>query len=271
MTPDIAAAVARVLAQGERAALATVVRTEGSTPQQVGARLLLTRSEARGTVGGGRVEQMVLEVLRQLLHSGDPRLLRYRLGADLGMCCGGTMEVFVEPIVAPPLLVVFGAGHVARPTAELAVKMGFSVVVVDDREEFNQPERFPTARRVLAEPSEALASGAVVLDERSYVVITTHDHALDEQALRSCLEYLPRYVGMIGSRRKVLRVFERLRARAPQLQLDRVHAPIGLDLGAVTPDEIALAIVAELTAVRRGGAAGFLRAALGAGGDGPGS
>lgn len=260
MTPEIALAVGRVLAQGERAALATVVRTEGSTPQRPGARLLLTRTGVLGTIGGGRVEEVVIERLRELLEAGEPALLRYRLGAELGMCCGGTMDIFVEPIAAPPLLVVFGAGHVARPTAELAAKVGFSVVVVDDREEFNHEERFPSARRVLAEPAEALASGAVVLDERAYVVIATHDHALDEQALRSCLAHRPRYVGMIGSRRKVLNIFERLRQRSPEVALERVHAPIGLDLGAVSPEEIALAIVAELTAVRRGGAAGFLSA-----------
>lgn len=259
----IASALLALLDRGEAAALATVIRTAGSTPQVVGARLLLAADGTSvGTVGGGRIESVVLDALRETLADGKPRRVARHLGRDLGMCCGGEMEVFVERIEGRPALVLFGAGHVAQPTAALAQRVGFEVTVVDDREELLTAERFPDAHRVLADPAEAIAAGLLRFGPTTYVVICTHDHRLDEEALAACLDRPRRYLGMIGSRRKVLQIARRIRQRRPDAPLEGVHAPIGLDLGAETPDEIAVSIVAELVAARHGASGGTMRVAL---------
>ena len=257
---EITEAILEALRSGRRAALATVVRVGGSTPQVPGARLLLRADFATvGTVGGGRIEQVVLEALAETLRDGKTRIVKKHLGRDLGMCCGGEMEVFVEPIESRPVLILFGAGHVALPTAAIAARVGFAVTVVDAREEQNTEERFPGMQRVLMEPVEAVRSGELPFGEEAYVVIATHDHRLDEDALRACLGKQRRYLGMIGSKRKVIRIFQRILQRDPAARLDDVHSPVGLDLGAHTPDEIGLAIASELVQVRRGGSGGSMR------------
>lgn len=249
-----------LLASGRRGALATVIATRGSTPARVGAKLLLDEDGGvTGTVGGGRFEHVILDECREVMAAGVARTVERHLAHDLGMCCGGAMSVFIEPVEAPPELVLFGAGHVAKATAELAARVGFSVSVVDAREAWNDAARFPEAKRVLMDPAEAIAKRAVVLGANSYVVITTHDHGLDEEALRAAAPHPHRYLGMIGSKRKVVRTFQRVLQRDPDARLDDVHAPIGLDLGGVTPEEIGLAIVAELVATRRGRTGASLR------------
>ncbi len=256
---DVTRAQLRLLDEGGRGALATVIRTTGSVPQVVGARLLLTSTGERvGTVGGGAIEEDVLAELRACLVDGKPRVIRRDLGGDLGMCCGGRMEVFVEPIEGRPRLVIFGAGHVALPTASFARACGFDVWVVDDREELNTETRFPDCTRVLAEPTAAVARVAPRDDDWLFVV--THDHALDEEALDVFARLPHRYLGLIGSRRKIFRILHRLHVRGPLPPLDRVYAPVGLDLGAVTPEEIAISVTAELVALRHGRPARHLRA-----------
>jgi xanthine dehydrogenase accessory factor len=247
------------LASGERGALATVVRTSGSTPQEPGARLLL-RSDGTsvGTVGGGAVEHAVLEALASAKQSGESRMLAYDLGYDLGMCCGGRMEIFVEPIEAAPRLLLFGAGHVAKATAPLARTIGFDVTVVDEREEQNSEERFAGCTLELQDPAAFLRRASVTA--RDWILIMTHDHRLDEETLELAIDKAPRYIGLVGSRRKVFRLIQRIAARRGELPLDRVYAPVGLDLGAMGPEELAVSIVSELVALRRGRAAAHLRA-----------
>lgn len=249
----IASALIALMDRGESAALATVIRTAGSTPQIVGARLLLQSDGTRiGTVGGGRIEEVVLEALRETLADGRARRVTRHLGRDLGMCCGGEMELFVERIEARPSLLLFGAGHVAKPTAALATRVGFEVTVVDDREELLTAERFPDCHLVLADPPEAIRARMVRFGPATYVVVCTHDHRLDEEALSACLDQPRAYLGMIGSKRKVLQIAKRVRQRKPDARLTGIAAPIGLDIGAETPDEIAVSIVAELIATRHG-------------------
>lgn len=249
---DVVEAVQDVLAGGQTAALATVVHTQGSAPQVPGARLLLMADRRTvGTVGGGAVEHYVIEQLRAVLVQPKPRMLRIDLTRDLGMCCGGRMEFFLEPVVAAPRVVIFGAGHVAVPTASLAKRVGFEVVVVDDREELNTQERFPGCERVSQEPAEYLSKRRV--GPRDWVLIATHDVRLDEQALAHTVTQSPAYIGLLGSKRKVLALVERVRARLPDNpQLDALYAPVGLDIGAVTPEELAVSIVAEWVALRHG-------------------
>src|SRR6185369_1863381 len=147
---------------------------------------------------------------------------------------------------------LFGAGHIARPTAALARGAGFDVTVIDEREELNTGERFPGCARELAEPTGVLRGR--LLGDGDWLLIVTHDHRLDEELLELALQRRPRFIGLVGSQRKTFRLLQRISARLPPetLALDRVHAPVGLDIGAIGPDEIAISIVAELVALRRG-------------------
>lgn len=251
-------AVLEVLASGERGALATVVRVSGSTPQQPGARLLLRPDGTTlGTVGGGAIEAEVLAALARARAGGGAELIVRDLTRELAMCCGGRMEVFVEALEGAPRLWLFGAGHVAKPLASFARTLGFDVRVVDDREELITAERFPHCTLSLRDPCDVLRE--TQLGPQDWLVIVTHDHALDERALELAMRSNARYVGLVGSRRKILRAAERVRARGGKLDLDRLYAPIGLDLGALGPEEIALSVAAELIALRRGKAAPHMR------------
>jgi xanthine dehydrogenase accessory factor len=254
---EVAEALLEVLASGGRGALATVVRTSGSVPQTPGARLLLRADDTTvGTVGGGAIEHAVLDALREARKSGQSQLFSRDLGYDLGMCCGGRMEIFIEPIEGMPRLWLFGAGHVARPTAALARSAGFDVTVIDEREDLNSDERFPSCQREVDEPAVFLRARAAALGARDWLLIVTHDHRLDEELLELAVQQRPRFIGLVGSQRKTFRLLQRIGARlhgsSAELALDRVYAPVGLDIGAVGPQEIAISIVAELVALRRG-------------------
>jgi xanthine dehydrogenase accessory factor len=252
-------ALLELLESGRRGALATVVRTSGSTPQAPSARLLLLPDGSTlGTVGGGAIEQLVVDALRACIADGKSQLIARELGYDLAMCCGGRMEIYVEPIEGAPRLWLFGAGHVAHALAPLAHAVGFALTVVDERDELNSEPRFPLARRVVVDPAEELKR--TVIGERDWLLIATHDHALDERVLELALCASPRYVGLVGSKRKLLRLLERIFARRGPLSLERLYAPVGLSLGAVGPEEIAVSIAAELVALRRGATAPHLRA-----------
>jgi xanthine dehydrogenase accessory factor len=256
---DVAEALLALLQSGRDGALATVIETTGSTPQRPGARLLLDAAGGCvGTVGGGAIEQRVIEALLDVRARGEPKVLAFDLAKDLGMCCGGSMRLFLEPIRAAPRLTIFGAGHVAVPTAALAVSVGYEVVVVDERDELNTPQRFPGCRRELSDVSSALR--VLEPSERDWLLIVTHDHQLDAEALRLALASRARYIGLVGSRRKVYRLLQRVVSRQGLVDLRRVYAPVGLDLGAVSPAEIAVSIIAELIALRHQGALGHLRA-----------
>jgi xanthine dehydrogenase accessory factor len=250
MQEELMRALGAVLESGESAALATVVRTSGSTPQHAGARLLLRADGSTlGTVGGGAIEHAVLEALVDCRAGAPAQLLTRELGHDLGMCCGGRMEVFVEPLLAAPRLWLCGAGHVAQALAPLALSLGFVVTVIDEREELNSEARFGGCARCLLDPASQLKQ--LTLGARDWVLITTHDHALDEQVLALALRQQPAYVGLIGSRRKVYRLLERIVRRGGPVALERLYAPVGLALAASTPAEIAISIAAELVALRR--------------------
>jgi xanthine dehydrogenase accessory factor len=256
---EVAQAVLQLLQSGRRGALATVVRTSGSTPQRAGARLLL-RDDGTfvGTVGGGAIERVVLEALEETLRTHVRDVLVRELGYDLGMCCGGRMEVLIEPIESAPRLTLFGAGHVAKPTAALARSLGFEVRVVDERAELATPERFPGCQIEARDPVAVLRRES--FDERDWILIMTHDHQLDEQLLGLALKQSPRYIGVIGSERKVFKVLQRVAATQPLGELSHVYAPVGLKLGAIGPDEIAVSIASELIALRRGESVAHMRA-----------
>lgn len=257
---QLAAAVLEVLeGRGHsEAALATVIRRSGSAPQVVGARMLLyPDGSALGTVGGGAIEHQVLDTCRQVLRTGKPRTVEAHLVRDLGMCCGGAMELFVEYLQAEARLIIVGGGHVAQALAPLARSIGLRVIVADDREELLEDPAFEQVER-LAYDADEIHAAIPDLNERDYIVIVTRDHARDELALAKLIELPHAYLGMIGSRRKVHTVLARVLRRydergRPRPDLSRVHAPVGLSLGGRTPPEIAVSIAAELIALRHGG------------------
>jgi xanthine dehydrogenase accessory factor len=208
-----------------------------------------------GTIGGGCVEADVWQAAREVMESEKPRTLKFDLNQDpkydTGLVCGGTLEVFVEPVLPPALLYVFGAGHVAFNLCQTAANAGFDVVVTDDRSSYATKERFPAAREVHALNFDE-AMQTLDPNESSYVVIVTRGHHDDMRILRWAVQTRARYVGMIGSQRKVIEIFKTLQKEGlPAHLFDRVHAPVGLDIGAVTPEEIGVAITAELIASRR--------------------
>jgi len=235
--------LAQTLESKQSAVLATVIEVSGASPAKVGAKLLLRADDTTaGTVGGGKLEEVVLAECRQARADGQPRITHYALaetGAEaIGTLCGGDARVFIEPYNPPPKLVIVGGGHVGRPLKVMGETVGFEVIVVD------------------VEPGRATVPelDAVALNEDSYVVLITTDHISDEAALRKVVTSPAGYIGMIGSRAKCQAIVEHLVADGfTDAQLSHVYAPIGLDLGGPTPQEIALAILAEIVIVRRGG------------------
>ncbi len=250
--------ILQLIQRGERGALATIVSARGSVPQVVGARLLLKRDGTTvGTVGGGAVEQHVLSLLERALQ-GEPAILcELDLAGDLGMSCGGSMSVFIEPVAAAPRLIICGAGHVAMPTARLAIQVGFRVTVVDERESQNTSERFPDCERISMSVERAAAQLGPTAED--WILCLGPSHAIDQRALAAFATRPHRYIGLMGSRRKVIRLLKALATDGVEIPLERLYAPVGLALGAESPDEIAVSIVAELVALRRGATAAHLR------------
>jgi xanthine dehydrogenase accessory factor len=257
MNEEILRAAAEALSRGEPVALVTIVRAQGSTPQRVGAKMLVyADGRTLGTIGGGCYEHDAFWKAREALASGRATVVRYELSDDLaeesGLICGGRMEVYIEPLEPTPRLYVIGAGHVGWHLARIAHEAGFRIHVVDDRAKFANAERFREAAEIVVDDvGDWLARAAI--PPSAYVAVVTRGHRHDLAALRALAPRELRYLGLIGSRAKVARLYEALAAEGvPPDRLRRIHAPIGLDIGAVTPAEIAVAIVAELVAVRRG-------------------
>jgi xanthine dehydrogenase accessory factor len=254
---EVLEAALQAEAAGEPAAMVTVVSTEGSTPQKAGARMLV-RGDGRivGTIGGGCLEAEMTWRAKEAIVARRSKLVAYDLTPDQagedGLVCGGRMQVFIEPIEGTPCLCLFGAGHVAQPLARMAKACGFRVEVADDRIKFANTERFPDADRIVVD-DVAGAAEKMSLGRNSYAVVVTRGHKGDAEALRAVVRRDLRFVGLLGSRPKVVHIFAALREEGVTAEeLARVHAPLGLEIGAVTPDEIAVSILAEMIAVRRG-------------------
>ena len=253
---DLYEEIVRLRQAGHRGAVATIVNVRGSIPSFKTAKMLVRDDGSIvGTIGGGCVEAEVWQAAREVMESEKPRTLTFDLNQDpkydTGLVCGGTLEIFVEPILPPADLYIFGAGHVAASLYQVARIAGFDVTVIDDRETYANRERFPEAHQVIAEDFEK-AMAQVTPNESSYVVIVTRGHRDDMRMLRWAVQTPARYIGMIGSKRKTISIFKELQQEGlPAHLFDRVNAPIGLDIGAITPEEIAVSITAELIASRR--------------------
>ena len=242
--------IAEIERSGGSAALVTVVRATGSTPREPGARMLVhADGSIEGTIGGGRIEQTAIEEAQGAIADQRPRFIEHKLTQELGMCCGGSIALFVEPIIAAPRLIVFGAGHVGTALVRMAAQAGFVVHVADERDELLQPARLPEARALHPD----LDDPALPWSEAAFVMVTTHDHALDQRLVEKALQKPFRWLGLIGSARKALLTRERLHAKGfSEALIERVRSPAGLAIGAETPEEIAISILAEMIARRRG-------------------
>ncbi len=255
--PDVFEELVRVRADGTRAALATVISTRGSTPGKETMRLLVTENgEFIGTVGGGCVEAEVVDAALDVIESDVPQRVTYRLTESAtgtsGLMCGGEIEVFIEPVSAPQL-VLFGAGHISKDLCAIATRAGFRVTVVDDRTSFANPERFPLARAVVAGETFDECFETLRITPSTYCVVVTRGHKMDLECTDFALHSPAQYVGLIGSKVKVRSILGKLRdaGRLTDIDLARLHAPIGIDLGGGTHGEIAVSIVSELIAHRR--------------------
>jgi xanthine dehydrogenase accessory factor len=253
---DIYEEIVKLRQEGRRGAVATIVNVRGSIPSFETAKMLVRDDGSiAGTIGGGCVEAEVWQAAREVMESEKPRSLTFDLNQDpkydTGLVCGGTLDIFIEPVLPPALLYIFGAGHVSVNLYKVARGAGFEVIIVDDRETYASRDRFPEAREVIAQDFEHAMSG-LSPNQSSYIVIVTRGHRDDMRVLRWAVQTEARYIGMIGSKRKTITIFRELTKEGIPAELfDRVHAPVGLDIGAITPEEIAVAITAELIAVRR--------------------
>jgi xanthine dehydrogenase accessory factor len=252
---DLFEEIVRMRKAGRRGALATIVHTNGSIPSYESSRMLVREDGSiAGTIGGGCVEAEVWATAKDVMNAEQPRKMTFNLNHeaayDAGLICGGTLEVFVEPILPQPMLYIFGGGHVSLEVARAASAAGFAVSVADDRQTFANPERFPMASQLYTTYEEAFAK--IKPNASSYLLIVTRGHKDDMRVLAWAVRTAARYIGMIGSKRKVVSVYKALEKEGYSTdEFERVHAPVGLDIGALSPEEIAVSITAELIAVRR--------------------
>jgi len=239
----------------EPVVVVTVIEARGSAPGKAGAKMIVAADSIHGTVGGGKIENAAIQHARSILGEGVPPETRsYDVVQDLGMTCGGTMNLLYESHTTPPRLVIFGAGHLGEALCAMASLAGFSVTVCDDREDWLTEERFPAARQRILAPSEAAVRQAE-LDDQTFVTSVSRGHAVDEEIVRALLarKERPCYLGVIGSRRKAIELRKGLaEAGLSQEDIERIHIPMGLNLGAADPAEIAVSILAELVAELRG-------------------
>jgi xanthine dehydrogenase accessory factor len=252
---DLFEEIVKMRRSGQRAALATIVHTNGSIPSYESSRMLVGEDGSiSGTIGGGCVEAEVWAAAKEVMQKESPRKMVFNLNNeasyDNGLICGGTLEVFVEPILPQPMLHLFGGGHVSIAVAKAASAAGFGIGIVDDRETFANAGRFPMASEIHTSYEDAFAK--IHPNASSYLLIVTRGHKEDMRVLAWAVRTEARYIGMIGSKRKVLSVYKALEndGYKPE-EFERVFAPMGLEIGALSPEEIAVSIVAELIAVRR--------------------
>lgn len=250
--------LAKLESSGSPAALVTVIRVQGSTPREAGARMIvLPDGKIIGTIGGSAVESLVVQEALEVLRIGKSRVSQYDLNdpakTSTGMICGGKMEFFIEPLKPLPHLYIFGAGHVGSALAQFTSILGLPHTVVDDRPEFADRERFPQAQRILCgDFSEVLADLDFV--QPAYIMIVTRCHDTDLEVLRWVLRKPSAYLGMICSRRKKTEIFRILSEEGySKEEMERVHAPIGLDIRSETPAEIAVSILAEVIQIKNCG------------------
>jgi len=256
MARDIYEEIVSLRSRGIPAALATIIARKGATPRKDSTKMLVYADGRQfGTIGGGSIEADVCREALQILETGKPKLLTLDLSTvdpeENALVCGGSMEVYVEPILPDPTLFIFGAGHVSKAVAEVANLIGFKVAVIDDRPKYANPERFPHADAFYIDDWEASLKKLPV-NEMSYLFIATRSHQLDLTCLRFAVQSQAKYIGMLGSNKKNKTLLEQLEKEGiDPYRFDRISVPAGIDIGSETPEEIAISIAAELIAARK--------------------
>jgi len=243
--------------KGETIALVTLIETKGSTPREVGAKMVVGKDGLiSGTIGGGITEAKVIKEVKQALKEGKGKILTYHLtkeeaALDEGAICGGDMKVFIDILQPKEEVLIFGAGHISVFVSKLAKMVGFRAVIIDDRKEFANQERFPEADKIIIESIDK-ALQHIKITPSTYIIIVTRGHMQDQEVLASVIKSKAAYLGMIGSRKKNATVFQYLKKQGiSEDELAKVHAPIGIDIKAQTPEEIAVSIIAEIIWFKR--------------------
>jgi len=253
---DIYDEIVRLRKSGQKCAVATIVQVNGSIPSYESAKLLVREDGSMiGTVGGGCVEGEVWAAAREVIETEKPKHLNFSLGQDAaydnGLICGGQLNIFVEPVIPQPRAYIFGGGHVSKSLSKVANLAGFATTIVDDREAFANKERFPEAEGVFADEYEKVFP-QLEITSSSYIIIVTRGHRDDMRVLQWAVTTPARYISMIGSKRKTISVVKELEKEGmPREAFERIFAPMGLEIGAESPEEIAVSVVAEMIAVRR--------------------
>jgi xanthine dehydrogenase accessory factor len=253
VTVEIYEEIVRLKKDGRPSALATIVQCTGSSPQKEGAKMLVRDDGSiLGTMGGGCLEAEVIQASVMAIRDGSPRTLPIELTEKHGgLVCGGKVLVYIEPIITEPRLIIMGAGHVGKALARVAKFSGFKTAVVDDREEFANKENIPDADELVVHDL-ADAFSKVFVDGGSYIVIATRGHNHDLDALKSALRTGAGYIGLLGSKRKRALLFKILCEEGfSKEDVGRVITPVGLSIGSVTPEEIAISIMAQIIQKRR--------------------
>jgi xanthine dehydrogenase accessory factor len=264
---DVYEELVRLRQAGQKCALATIVQVRGSIPSYESAKLLVREDGSMiGTIGGGCVEAEVWNAAREVIEMEKPKHLTFNLGQDAaydnGLICGGQLDVFVEPVLPVPHAYIFGAGHISKSLSKVANLAGFATVVIDNRDSFANRERFPEAETIHAAEYEDVFP-SLPINETSYLIIVTRGHRDDMRVLKLAISTPARYIAMIGSKRKVLNVIRELEKEGvPRAAFERIFAPMGLDIGAISPEEIAISVAAEMIAVRRNAASNWRSLAL---------
>ncbi len=254
---DLYSEIVRLRKSGQKCAVATIVEVNGSIPSYESAKILVREDGSMvGTIGGGCVEAEVWNAAREVIATEKPKHMTFSLGQDAaydnGLICGGQLNVFIEAVMPEPAAIIFGAGHISKSLAQVSAMAGFAVTVVDNREAFANRERFPNVEEVIAAEYED-AFEKLNVNSSSYLIIVTRGHRDDMRVLRWAITTEARYIAMIGSKRKVIGVLREFEKEGlPREQFERIYAPMGLEIGAITPEEIAVSVAAEMIAVRRG-------------------
>jgi xanthine dehydrogenase accessory factor len=250
---DIFEEIVQLKKLGRASALATIVESKGSSPQKQGAKMLVRDDGTLlGTLGGGCLEADVVAYAKMAMQDGQPRTVPFDLNEkDGGLVCGGTVTVYIEPLLADPRLIILGAGHVGRAVATLARFSGFRVTVIDDRAQFANRDTVPDAHEHVVHPFETVFS-RVPADSGTYILVATRGHNHDLEAVRAALGTDAGFIGLLGSRRKKGLLMNALRASGvARKDVDRVIIPVGLPINSVTPEEIAVSIMAQIIQHRR--------------------
>lgn len=255
---DIYKKIVELKSKGTPSALVTVIKTNGSVPRDVGSKMIVeANGQIHGTIGGSSVEDLVIHLTIDMIKSGKAGIVKHDLfdkeENDTGMVCGGSMEFYIEPLATTERLIIFGGGHVGYALANFAKDLGYDCIIVDQRPEYANAQRFPWASDCIADDPERIAA-EFETQNTDYIVIVTHGHKHDYVALKGVINKPFRYLGMIGSKVKRNEIYQKLKNidGIGDDKIEQVHCPIGLSIKAQTPEEIAISILAEMIAVRRG-------------------